>query len=205
MNTKPTKKAKRWKPAPFKTSLPLGIFRPGISRPDFALAISTIITAWPHVEEHIMQVFADLVGLTPNNLNPIRQLYRSIASAQIRIKIMKNMLEHGQNNRNRSEIYDHIIDEFYKLNDLRNKYAHGLWTQHSSKDVFLSEYSLSDHWLFEARKIDIRELHEVIGRIRSLEQKLQKLAHRNAATFAKANAIQKPHPQYPEQRGEGSQ
>jgi hypothetical protein len=126
MNTPRSKPPKRYsEPKPTKRLRPDGGYSAGIYNAAFAVAIGQMTGVWPSVEEQMVGIFMILTGI--KDLQSARQVFRSIINEQIRIKIMRNMLERSPAHTDKGQIYDEIIDEFHALGGIRNKYVHGLW------------------------------------------------------------------------------
>jgi hypothetical protein len=127
MNKPRTKKLKRWKHTPPKNSEG-GAFSLALNNPEYTQSLGIIISMWPLIEDHMIQVFQSLLSSGPIESHiPARQIYKSIVNAKTRIDIMRNLLEHTPQNAQKGKAYDELLDEFENLNRLRNKYAHALW------------------------------------------------------------------------------
>lgn len=121
MNTPKTRTPKRWSYTKKENGLPEGLFQMDLTNDKFIHALGRIASLWPHTEARMLGIFSTL--LHPDaGVAPTRQLYYSIVNAQIRIQIMKNVLEGSFRNRGKGAEYDDIIDEYAALNTLRNKY-----------------------------------------------------------------------------------
>jgi len=124
---------------------------------------------WPHVEAQITRVFADLIGGFDSPAIA-SQVSMAIISQQLRIKVMQTLLENGRQNRNKSQKYDHILEEFGKANALRNSYIHGLWTTHQSGRTFLESVSADGFGWCRARRVTAKELDNYIARLMKLHE-----------------------------------
>jgi hypothetical protein len=61
MNTPRTKPPARYSPK--VKDAPDGMYSAGISNMGLAAVVGNIITLWPHTEEHVANLFGDLVGI----------------------------------------------------------------------------------------------------------------------------------------------
>jgi hypothetical protein len=162
---------KRMRPSDKKGEGPAGTYHLELTNPQYVQLLGVIVSSWPHVEENMMQVFSELlsVGVLPL---PVRQLYKSIVNARTRIDIMRNLLASPHNSTKDSE-YDDLIREFEKLNKLRNTYLHGLWSTYEDGSVYIAETSMDDLWILrETRKVHLKELEEMIVRMKVLNTRI---------------------------------
>lgn len=177
MNIPRSKAAKRYKfqsPDP-KLRLPDGHFAHCIASEKHLLAVGAILTTWSWLEEAMISVMASLLSADKSTA-PARQIFRSVVSAEARIKILKNLLEKGRHNISKSTFYDEVIDEFCSLNRARNQYAHGLWITKLDKNlkVFLFESSSDDDFMFSStpRHVSIKELEQTRQNIITLTRRI---------------------------------
>jgi hypothetical protein len=170
-----TKKPKRFPPASKLdfAKVPDGRYDDGISEPAFAAKFGEMASLWPHIEDRMIAVLAELLG--GDHRLPSRQIYRSIISPQARIKVLRSLLERTEMNQRKDGIYDEILNEFASLNNLRNTYLHGLWHTHESGRVFFIEASLDETSLFEHREVQIDEMVSAIQKMTSLEDRIADL------------------------------
>jgi hypothetical protein len=98
-------------------------------------------------------------------IGPARQIFRSLSSNQARKMVMMSLLERGIINNKLNRFYDDAIDEFSKLNSLRNTYIHGLWWTHEDGRMFLAEETIDDFHFFDARQVKYEEVQEVLTRM----------------------------------------
>jgi len=98
----------------------------GVSDPAILALLGKFIVTWNHAEHMMIVVFEHLLNLA-NNFDTAKLIFTSIINAQTRIEMMRTLLESGVNNANKSADFDALLDEFAKLNKLRNTYVHGLW------------------------------------------------------------------------------
>jgi hypothetical protein len=68
-------------------------YKRGILNDDFARLAGRITTCWPYVEEQMICVLRDLIA--GHAQVPARQVFRSIVSEAVRIRIMTSLLEHS--------------------------------------------------------------------------------------------------------------
>ena len=172
--SKPRKAPTRWKNVPPHPSLS-GTRRGLVEDQDIAGLLTQIIVGWPHFEDQMVSVFKRLLGLPPANFDGARLVFYSLVNQKIRIDVMRRLLERGWHNRDHSEEYDAIINEFAKLNELRNKYVHGLWWTHDNGDVHLQIDSSAFFSHAEYRKVTSKELQGFIARLNALWQQLLNL------------------------------
>jgi hypothetical protein len=117
MNTPRTKPPKRYKPK--LTITPEGTYTSGIKNNEISLALGQLITNWPHVEEKMAQFFGYILDIPDKQ--SARLIFRSIINQNIRIIIMRALLEKSPHHKDKGILFDEIIDEFAKLNSSRNK------------------------------------------------------------------------------------
>ncbi|WP_374312161.1 hypothetical protein [Dongia sp.] len=181
MNTPRTRPPVRYSPkiSPTKD----GLFRTGIANDQFAETIGLIITHWPHIEEKMVVIFADLTGI--DDFSSARLIFRSIINQNTRIDIMTAMLEKAPQNRERAIFFDNIIKEFKALNRIRNTYAHGLWYTHEDGEtIYLEAETDNYHAFLDKREVPLTELVDVLSRYQSLQGEL--LDRGRALLMAKA-------------------
>jgi hypothetical protein len=104
---------------------------------------------------------------------PARQIFRSVVNQQIRLRIMRTLLEQTEQNRALDTAYDEVIDEFDSLNGLRNKFLHGLWWTHTeSGRVFFAEPSLDEFSFLDQREVKKKELETTLRRMATLTRRI---------------------------------
>ena len=177
MNTPRTKKPKRWQ---HSIQNPVfGAYSMEIRDPEFLQALGAIVSAWPHVEEVMMLILSELLGVLMDETG-IRQLYHSVINAKARIDIMRNLLEHSPRNASKTGEYDEIIDDFAKLNLKRNKFVHGLWSTHDTGKIFISPSGMDTMWIMtQAREVNIKELNGLLADMRKFTLKAQDIIQRD--------------------------
>lgn len=173
MNTPPSKSPKRFKEARLdaKRLLPSGSYHLGAHHADYAQVLGLIASTFPHLEDSMIGVFAFLLDPKSNSSGVAKEIFRTVVNQQIRIQIMQTFLEKSPRHAKTPTHYDEIIDEFSKLNGLRNIYLHGLWTTHDTGDTFFTETSAEIFGELYPRKVDIKELLGVLDRMRILQIK----------------------------------
>lgn len=180
MNTPRTKQPKRYtgKRKEKSKSEPYGVYIYALENPEFAKVLGEIVSYWSHIEEEMIDILESLLGGSEDNNNvPARQIFRSIISEQARIKVMRSLLEFAEINHDKPKDYDEIIDEFAKLNKIRNTYVHGLWYTHESNRVFLRETTAEEHFFTERREVKIKELKTVVTRMENLYERIVDIIH----------------------------
>jgi hypothetical protein len=166
MNTPKKKKPpKRWSStAVLSTNIPAGQYTGSIDDPAFLLRLGAIAVRWPHIEEAMISLFADLIGGDDATLTA-RQLSVPIFSVHRRLMLMKSMLENGRRNRDKQKEYDMLLEELEASNNLRNDYIHGVWNTHDSGKVFLHPPNVRMFPVTEAREVTTAELDQFIARL----------------------------------------
>ena len=124
MSTPPTKSPRRYKPK--ISNAPVGSYSSRIYPDKFALAIGRLATVWPYVEERMVGLFTELLDIPGKQSG--RLIFRSIINQNIRITVMRNLLEKSPHHKDKTAYFDELIDEFASLNVARNTYLHGLWS-----------------------------------------------------------------------------
>ena len=162
MNT-PSRR-KRYAYEPPKGHVPDGQYTSGVHNRDFAAALGSLISFWPHVEEQMIFVFADLTGSQDRDM--ARQIFRSIVSQKARLDIMRRLLETAPAHAQKEKFYDDTLSEFSALNRARNSFAHGLWFTHDeTHQCYFQEELDGPHQSFtDARKVELAELDACIDR-----------------------------------------
>jgi hypothetical protein len=151
--------------------VPSGSYNAAITNVAFGSKFGHMASLWPHIEDRMIDVLTELLG--GNADLPSRQIFRSIVSAQGRIKVMRSLLQRTELNDNKDQIYDEVINEFAALNDLRNALLHGLWYTHESGSVYFVEESVDDLSVFHAREVTAEEIETLINRMRELEDRVE--------------------------------
>ena len=180
-------------------------YEKGILNDDFAKLLGKITACWPHVEEQMICILRDLVA--GHAQVPARQIFRSIISEAVRIKIMTSLLEHSPVNANKGKFYDEIISIFRVLNKKRNEWVHGLWWTRNDGKMFVTKESVQDYSYGKGRHVRVREMEILLKKMLTLIDKLrlheQKLNERwfkqTVLTTPEARAeyrrLKKSHPQ----------
>jgi hypothetical protein len=173
MNTPSSKPKQRYSWAPLAPKSPSGSYTSGITVPQFAQVLGEIVAYWSEIEEAMILVLAILLGNANIHQSPARQVFRSLTSEQVRLKVMRSLLHEAPINQDKDEIFDEIIDEFEALNKLRNNYVHGLWATHRSGRVFIAEATTDNDVPFLRQKpISIKQLENTLKRMRDLITKI---------------------------------
>jgi hypothetical protein len=153
--------------------VPNGGYEESITDPVVGALFGRMAGLWPHIEEQMISILTELLGGDADL--PSRQIFRSIVAAQARIKIMRSLLQRTEINEGKAGDYDDILDDFTRLNDLRNSFLHGLWYTHESGRVFFVENSIDDVSLFHAREVFADELRDAISRMTELDDRIRSL------------------------------
>jgi hypothetical protein len=90
MNTPRTKTPKRYSDPP-QDEGPTGHYHVGIHNNEAAYGIGKLLTTWPHIEERMVVIFGQLTEMRDFYL--ARQVFRTIVSQQVRLRIMRSLLE----------------------------------------------------------------------------------------------------------------
>ena len=169
MSTPRTRKPRRYKTKISDT--PHGSYSQRIDPDNFALAIGRLATAWPYVEEQMVGLFAELLDIADKQ--SARLIFRSIINQNIRITIMRNLLEKSPRHKDKAAYFDELLEEFGALNVARNKYLHGLWyTYQDHLRVFLEERGDTYDKFLVKREVPLKEIHSVHTRMNDLSKKL---------------------------------
>ena len=153
-----TKAKRRWTNAQRAVSTPPGELKGAIGDPEIAGLLGRICVAWPHLENEMISVFGELLGVARDDSWTPRLAFTAIINQKTRIDVMRELLERSPHNTGKSDEYDFFIDEFKKLNDLRNKYVHGRWWTHDSGDIYLQSDNSESFAQAEYRKVTVKEL-----------------------------------------------
>ena len=169
MSTPPTKSPRRYKPK--ISNAPVGSYSSGIYPDKFALAIGRLATVWPYVEERMVGLFTELLDIPDKQSG--RLIFRSIINQNIRITIMRNLLEKSPHHKDKTAYFDELIDEFASLNVARNTYLHGLWyTYEDGVRVFIQEKGETYDIFLVKREVPLKEITSVLKRMNDLSNKL---------------------------------
>lgn len=147
-----------------------GVYRSGIFNNAFLTDLGFFLTIWPQVEEMMVVIFADLTGV--DDMSSARLIFRSIINQNTRIAIMRAMLEKAPQHKDRSQFFDDLIDEFSRLNRLRNTYAHGLWYTHHDGTIYLEAETESYDAFLNKRPVPLSEVQSELRKLRELDTKL---------------------------------
>jgi hypothetical protein len=154
--------------------MPDGSFVEGISNPDYAVLFAAIVTEFNAVETRMPNILSVLLGMPDSR--SAGYVYRAIINAGARLQVMKAVLEKAPNNAERGDEYDDVLKEFGAIRLRRNNYVHGLWyTQEKTNKVFLSVKDEHGFAFFDAKEEPIKNLQELLDRIRKLNLAILKL------------------------------
>ena len=167
MNTLRSKPIKRFDKArhPKNPDLPQGMFNGGIKDEQILLTLGKLISTWTHLEERMIYIFGIL---TKTERGAAREIFRSVIAQEVKIKMMRFLLEETEGHAQQPPFFDKVLDEFQSLNTSRNKYVHGLW-YHNEKATYLSSSDPARH-PFETvtRKVKASELDAFLERANTL-------------------------------------
>lgn len=91
------------------------------------LRLGRITTAWAIVEEAASELFSIILNSARGG--PVA--FRAIVSTEARINVMRKVLEHKSPAATfYHQGFDRLVDEFDRLNGMRNKYVHWSWFYH---------------------------------------------------------------------------
>lgn len=172
MNTPKT--MKRWGTTEHKSHQLPGPAYFGITEQETALAYAQAISYWPHLEEVMIDLFGELLTGDPDRpADPLysgRQIFRTIINASTRINVMRTLLEKTPVNSNKPALFDEILDEYNRLNTVRNDYVHGLWWTTEGR-VMLAKPTTEYSWHSEPREVSANELALFLAEMRALHDK----------------------------------
>ena len=138
--------------------------------PIFTRLVGQIVALWPHIDEGMVHVFRELLGVTDET--PVRAAFLSIVNAQARVRVLRNLLRQSRANATKGAAFDELIDEYVALNDLRNTYVHGLWsirkTAEEGEGMYLSSPVLDDANPPHHRPVSPEELQAAADRMLQL-------------------------------------
>jgi len=130
-------KPKKYKKPPPRTLD--GAYVGALRNDELLIWLGRIVTHLPHLEDLMASLMAVLMG---DLRAPARQIFRSLVSDDLRVKVMRSFLEHAKINDERGSEFDLVLDEFVAVKKFRNSYVHGLWRTHTATNrAFLSEPS----------------------------------------------------------------
>lgn len=169
MNTPRTKEIRRYDKErhPKNPDLPnLAIFGSGVEDEEIRSLLGELVSTWSHLEEAMVYIFATLSG-TPRQA-PSREMFRSIIAQDVKIKMMRFLLQETEANALQPPFFDKAIDEFESLNRSRNKYIHGLWYNYEGRTYLASTDPARHPFETVTRKVDAPELQNFLNRARKL-------------------------------------
>ena len=140
--------------------------RIGAHDPEIITRIGKLATLWPHVEDAMVEVLSELIG--PYNLDAGRVIFWAIVNQQARLAVMRDLLENTDRNRERTELFDEILDEFSDLNSIRNTYLHSKWVTFEDGRVYLAEAVASPFAQRRGRRVTTKELDAFTRRMEAL-------------------------------------
>lgn len=127
MNTPKSRKSKRfniddWREAYLNHPLnDSGTYSMAIANQEVAIEFALLVSEFTHLEYAMERVMARLLGTVDNTASHVM---RSIVSAKARVDLMKLLLERSRLNAAKPDSFDAIIDEFWNINQARNRYVH---------------------------------------------------------------------------------
>lgn len=147
-----------------------GVWSLFIEEKDIARLVGEIISTWPYVEEGMVDVLGLLLG---DDTTAPRFIFRSVINQQGRIHMLRQLLANLPRNSDKPVGYDEVIDEFARLNTIRNGYMHGLWKTHQpTAKVYLSEPEGDHLFALDDRRVTKNEVVTVLRRMRLLIAKI---------------------------------
>ena len=158
----------RYKPSRRRKPFSDENYHTGINDEAIDKMVGGILTLWPHIEDQMIPLFAELIGTT--NDNSARLIFRSIINNNTRIEIMRTMLQRAPQHQAMPPAVDALIDEFQSLSRVRNSYAHGLWrTRKKDGKVLLEgEEKVTYEPSYENRRVTEAELKGIGERVKNL-------------------------------------
>ena len=168
MTTATEKTLRRWKNTAFEHSVPAGGRTGLVDNKEIAALLAQLCVAWPHFEDQMISVFRDLLGSQRGDSETARLVFTSLVNQKIRIDLMRALLERSRLNKDKGVVYDEVLDEFKKLNDLRNRYVHGRWWTHENGDTFLQSDNSVPFTHVKYRKVTAKELQLFLSRLKTL-------------------------------------
>jgi hypothetical protein len=143
----------------------------GVQNDHFAALLGKLTAYWPHVEEQMICVLRDLIA--GHTRAPARQIFRSVISEAVRIRIMTALLEHSPDNAGKNQFYDKVIFDFRSLNSKRNAMVHGIWWTRDDGKMFVSKESLDEYsGDSKGRQLPIKEVSAIIKKMETLIKRL---------------------------------
>ncbi|HWQ94617.1 MAG TPA: hypothetical protein VN418_03840 [Gammaproteobacteria bacterium] len=165
------KTPQRWTNAPPPKAI-TGERRGRLEDADLAMLLGQVLVAWAHFEDQMISFFEKLLGVQHGNLDTARLIFYALVAQKIRIEVMRKLLQKARHNKSKGKRYDEILDEFEKLNTMRNKYVHGLWWTHENGDTHLQLDNSAFFTHVEYRKVTKKELEGFLSRLNTLWAKV---------------------------------
>lgn len=128
----------------------------GIKDVEVALGLANVVVQWSFNEDQMISVLGILIF--GRNQPPSRQIYKKLSGSAARADLMRILLQKTELNKDKSEEFDSVINEFSRLSEVRNRYVHGLWWTHENGETYLQEATKADFDWLNVRKIEVAEL-----------------------------------------------
>lgn len=139
----------------------------GIHDDHAAAVFAAVVSEFVHLEQAMEFVMSRLLG-TENNA--AGHVCRSIFSPNLRVGIMRALLERAPHNADKPDAYDEIITEFKEVSELRNDYVHGRWETDDNGHLYLVRPAKDPYGLgmLVSEKFEMSEMEDVRRRIMDL-------------------------------------
>lgn len=126
------KHMKRWKPTPGPSGS-IGVVH---AVPDeFATALGHLLVAFALLEDEYASLLGRILGISDGT---DRYIFHNLQAAQ-RTKVLKAVLQESPAARAAPAAFDRVIDEFERLRNLRNAWAHGMWMTRNDGSVTVAK------------------------------------------------------------------
>lgn len=166
-----------------------GHYASGLWNDELAALVGRIATMLPQIEETMIDFLGLLLG---GNHMPSRQIFRAIIGEEIRIKVLRSLLEHASINKDKGQEFDEVIDLFASVKNKRNTLVHGLWYTHESGRAFIAEPTTEHSFaFFDTREVRKAELLEDLKRMGDLNIRAMALTHPGIFEAARASSPKK--------------
>lgn len=143
-------------------------FTLGLTNVDYATRFALILSEFEHLDSMLMpQVLWRLMGSKHSDVSGY--IYRTLRNPNIKLDILRTLLEKSSVNVNHPDQYDEILTLYQEVRSRRNDYAHGLWYTRSDNVVFLAKSDDDGLAFFEAKEEPLSALGEAITKIRTLK------------------------------------
>ena len=170
MSPTPKKKRHGWQPVALPEKRGKA-YAYNLTNRDYVERFAAILTQFEHLESRMPLVLAVLLGVPDERI--AGYVYRALRSPNLRLEVMRDLLQKSPNNVELGPEYDQILAEYDALRSARNGYVHGLWfTETTTGEVLLAKRDEHGFAFLAAQEEPITSLIDVQTRIAVLRSRV---------------------------------